>query len=913
MKKLIRLCLISTFVLLLSMITVSAETEGYYTYFITNNEATIQSVETDIYGNVAVPDTLGGCLVTAVGTSAFDGCDDIVSIKLPNTIEIIGDYAFWWCSSLVEVELPANLTYLGKGAFQQCSSLKRIKIPDGLVKIEDSTFNGCWALENVHIPEGIKEIGDFAFSWCKFSKILIPDGVTKIGRRAFDSCGATIAVLPDTLVCIEEEAFYNYSSFEGFYYKGTKEQFLKIDIADKNDFFDIYPVYHNIREITVKFEDNSSVVCYAEKGETYEKILSKINKEGFETELYTDRTMTEKCSENMQVIEDIDLYCKYKTKQCTYKYLNDDGSVLWQNVVDYGSAVVLTEKIPVKEATAQYSYTFVAWEGFKEDMMITKDIVFTPKFTEVINWYTYKFMYGDVCYYSATRPYGEKIIKPDATPTKDAPYTFDKWEGYTEDMVVTKDEVFSATFRYLSYKIDVYNLNGGKITKTITYNDEYTLPISTEDEYVFMGYYTLKDGKGTKLTDEKGNSVTAYNYCNNISAYPYFVNVYIDKIVIGNGSAEIGEKDIRLPVKFATMKTAEYFVATIEIPEKIKTISVNKKDFEVVTSSKPRIENGYTYVDIVAKYKENDGTIPLNCTVNPFDICIDIPEDAQPSEIVIEMSDAYLSGECDYIFDEIINGKLQLTAKLAEYIVISGVNEIDKPEKFSATVYPEYTTDKSVRWSLSDPTDAKFATVTEDGVVTPLENGTIKLMVTALDGSGIYETISVTVVKYAEIDDVNTDVGVWDIKFSPAIREYTVYVPIETHTVNITPEFTNGNLYYNEMLALNNKKISFYLDKIENIIIFKRAHEGYTTCNYVVKVIKTTDVKNIKLINEQEEEPLILTYDKDKTMIELFRKKMMRNEEVVMTVDKNTTSYKFVYWESLANLKPKADFVYKEL
>ncbi len=47
--------------------------------------------------------------VTAIGSYAFAGCETLVSITIPESIEDIGDKAFFECEALVEVKLPDNV------------------------------------------------------------------------------------------------------------------------------------------------------------------------------------------------------------------------------------------------------------------------------------------------------------------------------------------------------------------------------------------------------------------------------------------------------------------------------------------------------------------------------------------------------------------------------------------------------------------------------------------------------------------------------------------------------------------------------------------------------------------------------------------------------------------------------------
>ena len=74
----------------------------------------------------AVPDS-----VEKIAAHAFDGCDKLDEIRLPDTLRSIGDYAF--CDiSLREIDIPASVTEIGKNIFIESEMLEEIRchIPD---------------------------------------------------------------------------------------------------------------------------------------------------------------------------------------------------------------------------------------------------------------------------------------------------------------------------------------------------------------------------------------------------------------------------------------------------------------------------------------------------------------------------------------------------------------------------------------------------------------------------------------------------------------------------------------------------------------------------------------------------------------------------------------------------------------
>lgn len=175
--------------------------------------------------NVKIPSKIGGKNVTAIGSTAFNGCDGIIDngnitsvyipnsvktislnyaafdgafngcinltkVHLPNSIDEIGDYTFSSCSSLKSINIPEKVKSIGKWCFEK-SGLVKIIIPDNVKNIGDGAFSGCDELEDVKFGSGLKKIGAMAFQNCKkLKKITIPDNVTEIGAAAFRDCNS---------------------------------------------------------------------------------------------------------------------------------------------------------------------------------------------------------------------------------------------------------------------------------------------------------------------------------------------------------------------------------------------------------------------------------------------------------------------------------------------------------------------------------------------------------------------------------------------------------------------------------------------------------------------------------------------------------------------------------------------------
>lgn len=87
------------------------------------------------------------------------------------------------------VTIPNNVTSIGESAFQLCENLVSVSIPNSVNSIEMTAFQGCTGLTSVTIPDSVNSIGRNAFQYCRsLTNVMIPDSVTSIGEWAFYNC-----------------------------------------------------------------------------------------------------------------------------------------------------------------------------------------------------------------------------------------------------------------------------------------------------------------------------------------------------------------------------------------------------------------------------------------------------------------------------------------------------------------------------------------------------------------------------------------------------------------------------------------------------------------------------------------------------------------------------------------------------
>ena len=126
--------------------------------------------------------------------SDYDDRDENGSPKekrITCTVTSIGSYAFNLCESLTSITIPDSVTSIGSYAFSSCKSLTNITIPDGVTSIGDAAFYGCESLTSITIPDSVTSIGKMAFYCCSsLTSVTIPDSVTSIGESTFYCCGS---------------------------------------------------------------------------------------------------------------------------------------------------------------------------------------------------------------------------------------------------------------------------------------------------------------------------------------------------------------------------------------------------------------------------------------------------------------------------------------------------------------------------------------------------------------------------------------------------------------------------------------------------------------------------------------------------------------------------------------------------
>ena len=188
--------------------------------------------------------------VESIGTFAFSGCSGFTgSLNIPNSVTSIGSSAFRDCSGLTGVYITnleawckidfgnenANPLYYAKNLYLNGEPIANLVIPETLSEIKKYTF---YNTENITgsltIPNSVQSIGNYAFRNCSgFNGTLtIGENVQSIGNYAFDGCSGFTGSLTigKNVQSIGSSAFRDCSGLTGVYITNL-EAWCKIDFG----------------------------------------------------------------------------------------------------------------------------------------------------------------------------------------------------------------------------------------------------------------------------------------------------------------------------------------------------------------------------------------------------------------------------------------------------------------------------------------------------------------------------------------------------------------------------------------------------------------------------------------------------------------------------------------------------------
>ncbi|MDO4620846.1 MAG: InlB B-repeat-containing protein [Lachnospiraceae bacterium] len=198
--------------------------------------------------------------------------------------------------------------------------------------------------------------------------------------------------------------------------------------------------------------------------------------------------------------EDTVLYAQWEKKTFKVVWKNFDDTTLAEETVAYGEVPSFKGEEPVREETAEFSYTFSGWDP--ELKAVQSDMTFKAVFEEKRKEYAVTFKNEDGTVLETKKvPYGEKPVYTGETPVKDgnAEYTY-TFSGWTPELTeVTGEAEYTAVYTSAVNEYDITWVNwdgtvlqvAAKVAygKTPEYKGaEPTKPADAQYTYSFSGW-----------------------------------------------------------------------------------------------------------------------------------------------------------------------------------------------------------------------------------------------------------------------------------------------------------------------------------------------------------------------------------------------------------------------------------------
>ncbi len=157
-------------------------------------------------GSLTIPDS-----VTAIGEGAFSNLEGLRTIIIPSTVKRIEKNAFKNNTTLERVIIQEKdgegVEYIGGYAFDGCSNLQTINLPDTITTIEGSCFRNCTKLDNVKLPNNLTKLSDQTFQNCYNLKSLeLSQKLESLGVESMQGTSISILKLPQNLNSIQSGA-----------------------------------------------------------------------------------------------------------------------------------------------------------------------------------------------------------------------------------------------------------------------------------------------------------------------------------------------------------------------------------------------------------------------------------------------------------------------------------------------------------------------------------------------------------------------------------------------------------------------------------------------------------------------------------------------------------------------------------
>lgn len=164
-----------------------------------------------IPATVKVLGTNATSCTTSSSSYIFDGCKNLETVNMPDTLTKIGGYVFRNCEKLKNIDL-SKVVLLGTYSFAGCTSLESVDLTSLQKSSSCGTFifEGCTALKEVEFANVPTSLGTGMFKDCtSLAEITLPTTLTSVPARMLQNTAISTITIPALVTNLG-----NYTDYE---------------------------------------------------------------------------------------------------------------------------------------------------------------------------------------------------------------------------------------------------------------------------------------------------------------------------------------------------------------------------------------------------------------------------------------------------------------------------------------------------------------------------------------------------------------------------------------------------------------------------------------------------------------------------------------------------------------------------
>ncbi len=158
--------------------------------------------------------------------------DSLRSITFGDKVKVIPPYFLYGCQNLIELNLPVSLESIGENAVQKCHRLKSLNIPDNVKSLGSMSIAYCDSLQSITIGEGLIDFDYYyLFTGCPQLKTLYWNAIEPTEKtfdpyHKADACKAPVehVIFGDNVRYIPGQLFWDNATLKDVEFGNSVEK-----------------------------------------------------------------------------------------------------------------------------------------------------------------------------------------------------------------------------------------------------------------------------------------------------------------------------------------------------------------------------------------------------------------------------------------------------------------------------------------------------------------------------------------------------------------------------------------------------------------------------------------------------------------------------------------------------------------